>query len=186
MVSVLDINTTLKQLVLYMREPVRQIRVNRSRWDPILKKTYRWDETFTTPGSSTFLIGEDEDHPFICMLPELAWTVEQAHECLKPDEVKKLKKDEYVRQGEWFFVPTKIKFHHRKATRKTGIIKGRGRPHQVSEYINIWDYENKQEFIRGNVNHPDHRTLKFSNWARVYGNKEKILDLQLSGINWFD
>ena len=42
---------------------------------------------------------------FVCELPYAAYTLEQAREILKPDEIKKLKEGEYQRQGDLFFYP---------------------------------------------------------------------------------
>ena len=42
---------------------------------------------------------------FICELPYAAYTLNQARETLKPDEIKKLKEGEYQRQGDLFFYP---------------------------------------------------------------------------------
>lgn len=51
--------------------------------------------------TTAFLVGIDESSHFISQLPELATSVEEAHEILKPEGLG----DNYLRQGEWFFVP---------------------------------------------------------------------------------
>lgn len=51
--------------------------------------------------TTAFLVGIDESSHFISQLPELATSVEEAHEILKPEPLG----DNYLRQGEWFFVP---------------------------------------------------------------------------------
>jgi len=42
---------------------------------------------------------------FVCELPYAAYTLNQAREILKPNEIKKLKKGDYQRQGDLFFYP---------------------------------------------------------------------------------
>jgi hypothetical protein len=53
-----------------------------------------------------FLVGFDEDHTFICMLPQPATSVEDAHQLLMPTEVKKalLNGLEVLRSGELYLV----------------------------------------------------------------------------------
>lgn len=61
--------------------------------------------TQTTEDTDTsFLLGMDETAHFICQLPTQVSTVDEAHDVLKPPEVKRTKQD-WKRQGEWFFVP---------------------------------------------------------------------------------
>lgn len=55
------------------------------------------------PQKANFLVGIDEKHHFVCMLPKLVTSVEAAHEALRPKEVSKGAK----RHGEFFFVPVK-------------------------------------------------------------------------------
>src|SRR6202035_490038 len=71
---------------------------------------------------SKFLCGHDERHWFVAGIPEAApvGTVRQAKEALKPADVRiaqasralraeprsRRKNSAYVRQGEWFFLPT--------------------------------------------------------------------------------
>jgi hypothetical protein len=69
---------------------------------------------------SKFLLGEDERHLFVAGLPRLspAGTVRQAMQVLKPPEVQareiglsekvrnRRKNPAFLRQGEWFFIPT--------------------------------------------------------------------------------
>lgn len=74
------------------------------------EKSTRWElydwvkVTAHVPASDMVLLaGYDEDALFICELPKLVSSVEQAHEVLVPPEVKRA--SSYERQGEWFFVP---------------------------------------------------------------------------------
>jgi len=47
-----------------------------------------------------YLSSMDGNNFFLCQLPEVADTIDEAFASLKPREVK----DDYIRQGEWFFV----------------------------------------------------------------------------------
>lgn len=51
--------------------------------------------------TTAFLVGIDESSHFISQLPKLVTSVEEAHEVLKPKGLG----ENYLRQGEWFFVP---------------------------------------------------------------------------------
>lgn len=58
------------------------------------------------PTKTYFLIGWDEKHTFISMLSGPAKTVQEAHENLKPPEVKKAEREgrTVLRQGEYYFI----------------------------------------------------------------------------------
>lgn len=51
--------------------------------------------------TTAFLVGIDESSYFISQLPKLVTSVDEAHEVLKPAGLG----NNYLRQGEWFFVP---------------------------------------------------------------------------------
>jgi hypothetical protein len=93
---------------------------------------------------SKFLCGHDERHWFIAAIPELApvGNVQQAKEALKPPEVQarqvglktkersRRKNAAYIRQGEWFFVPTEIEEPDPLLVlRDEPLVRGRGKPH---------------------------------------------------------
>lgn len=62
--------------------------------------------TASVPAATTFfLVGYDEKHLFVSMLPKPVKTVQQAHRALLPKELLNKKKGSYFRQGEFFFVP---------------------------------------------------------------------------------
>lgn len=98
-----------------------------------------------------FLCGHDERHWFVAAIPEDAKvsTVKQAVEALKPDPVKtvqgkigiktkdlhKRKTADYVRQGEWFFVPRPdVAVQDFLIHKNEPLRRGRGKPHKA-EYL---------------------------------------------------
>jgi hypothetical protein len=96
---------------------------------------------------SKFLCGHDERHWFVAALPENApvGTLRQAKEALKPVEVQiaqarqqvstkarnRRKNAAYVRQGEWFFLPTpNLVVDERRVLRNEPLRRGNGgKPH---------------------------------------------------------
>lgn len=81
----------------------------RSRGGRILKETrYDWRVEMWTPSvDRRYLCGRDDLHLFIARLSG-GDTVAQAHESLKPDDVRRveaLTPGAVQRQGEWFFLP---------------------------------------------------------------------------------
>ena len=94
---------------------------------------------------SKFLCGHDERHWFVAAIPESApvGTVRQAKEALKPREVQnrqvglkaaernKRKNDAYIRQGEWFFIPTPLTPDNRLILKNEPIRRGSGKPHMA-------------------------------------------------------
>jgi hypothetical protein len=100
-----------------------------------------------TGSKSKYLCGHDERHWFVAAIPESApvGTVRQAKEALKPPEVQarqtgikakdrnRRKNDAYIRQGEWFFIPTKISEPDPVLVlKKEPLSRGRGsKPHMM-------------------------------------------------------
>jgi len=96
---------------------------------------------------SKYLCGHDERHWFVAAIPESApvGTVRQAKEALKPPEVQsrqtglkakdrnRRKNDAYIRQGEWFFIPTNIGEPDKDLVlKKEPLSRGRGsKPHMM-------------------------------------------------------
>jgi len=209
-VYVKDFDTKLNQLILYVKEPPRSFTVTMYKRVPGRRRMMSWMETITTPPVRNFLIGLDEEHPFMCILADLVDTVEQAHESLKPKEIKRLQPHEYKRQGEWFFVETNKTFPKITSQTKKGLSNGKGRPHKVSRLINLSedaekkikknkknkkddelkdgdDFVKKDEFyVKGVISHPDHKNVKFKNWTRVYENHELDMTTNIEGVSWVD
>jgi hypothetical protein len=96
---------------------------------------------------SKFLCGHDERHWFVAAVPESArgvTGVATAMQALQPDSVRwaiarkrpkdpfRRKNAAYVRQGEWFFVPTPdLVVDEGHVLRNEPITRGRGNPHFV-------------------------------------------------------
>ncbi|MCC9609068.1 hypothetical protein LOC68_07090 [Blastopirellula sp. JC732] len=93
-----------------------------------------------------FLCGHDERHWFVAGVPEAApvSSVVTAKEALKPDLVRDLesgkkgkrknrnrrKTETFIRQGEWFFIPTPGGVDDEQLVRKNEPLRrGRGKPH---------------------------------------------------------
>ncbi|KAA8492051.1 hypothetical protein FVE85_3489 [Porphyridium purpureum] len=192
-VEFLDSNRALRQAVLKVDEPEREINIRRTVWDPKLG-AYR-DETITqkTGGEvKHFLVGMDEQHLFVCQLPKAATKVAQAREDLKPKALKNVSSASVVRQGEWFF--TRV---DRKLAARLDNVSGwnlhmecglgvtqavlTGRPH-VADTIAVLD---GNEYCKGRVRHPDHKTKNFHEWHLVRKNTETAAP-QIKGLQWFD
>ena len=114
-------------------------------------------------------------------------TVRDAHGSLRTDTVRNFearnRRARVVRQGEWFFLP--ITRGQRKNLEK-GIVLAKtaigfqplGKPHVADERVVV----GINEFIRGRVRHPDHKTVRFDDWVHVVRNTE---DRRLA-TNWID
>lgn len=93
-----------------------------------------------------FLCGHDERHWFVAGVPEAApvSTVTTAMEALKPEIVRNLesgkkgkrkkrlrrKTDEFIRQGEWFFIPAPgVTADEKLVLQNEPLRRGRGKPH---------------------------------------------------------
>lgn len=95
-------------------------------------------------GKQRFLCGHDERHYFVAAVPDPVSTVEQAKDALKPPEARRarLRRRErgrrrtsaYVRQGEWFFIPSpgfnpgELPIHRKEPIQRSG-----GKPHICEE-----------------------------------------------------
>ena len=113
--EVVGLDAALRQLVLFVDEPVRGFEVRLPRTADVPdgavvvreKGGWQWVEQRTTGRARHFLCGMDEAHLFIALLPEPAKTVREAHEALCDARVGELEEEApapTVRQGEWFFV----------------------------------------------------------------------------------
>lgn len=97
-------------------------------------------------GEDRFLCGHDEYHWFVAALPgeTSAVNVVAAKDALKPQLVKRLeqrkhkgkhhrKSDVYLRQGEWFFIPSPHIGIDRSRVVRAGVLsRGGGKPHFCS------------------------------------------------------
>ena len=131
----------------------------------------------------SFLVGFDERHHFVSMLPETASSVEEAHAILRPKGLSK----EAKRQGEWFFDPVSQK----KARELTNFIvanssKVRARDlevnssHRALQLVEI----DKTKYVTGLVRDSReyrHEGLFLDGWHRVVRNLERVF--RASGAN---
>jgi len=182
--EVVDINTKLHQVILSVQEPERSLKVTRKVYRHKLMQYINATNTVVSPSEErTFLIGVDDGHLFACRLKKNSKTVTQAHKSLKPAVIKK-RRNNYFRQGEWFFVRAR-RFYYRRIwrSRLSGgrLTIGRGRPHIAEEAVR----SGKNTYVRGSITHPDHITLNFNQWYQVYSNNEKR-EIVARGLTWFD
>ena len=70
-------------------------------------------------------------------------------------------------------LPTEVPARH-------GLTSGNGRPHNAEWYVKIGN----EEFAKGSISHPEHKTLILKDWHRVYCNKETVR--QVKGLTWVD
>jgi len=189
-VEVLSIDDKLKQLVLLVQEEETTFTVEEFYHDSAHIQHKRII-TKTTPAIvRRFLIGMDELHLFIAPLKKSANTVKEAHDSLKPKNLRSKIKGTFKRQGEWFLVPCsnqELDEIERKLDSRNGqtdaqslvrisyskglgyVERSRGREHKADEVVVL---DGTREFARGNLLHPDHATVKLRDWHRVFKNAE--------------
>lgn len=172
-------------------------------------------ERETPSDTRHFLCGVDErNHPFIAQLSRSATSIREAHELLKPPELrgKKVKgfgknskvktKESVFRQGEWFFVkasPAELSMIESflakvPSQKKVPVQPTRGNPHTVDERVSLPVRTGAQGrtfpasvYVRGKVKHIEHETLEFQTWMRVLKNEEKGGSVVGSGAgSWID
>ena len=207
-IEVLGTDATHRQLVLFVEEARRRFEVRVARHVALLpgtrivseEKHARVIEQFTEASKRHFLCGMDEQHLFIAELPHGASSVHGAREALRAPEVPPSFADRrhgIVRQGEWFFLPIKARERAgvdeavRKGTilRNVGIAQGArlnraGRPHVADELVVLPARPLPLIFVRGEVHHPDHRTVTFREFRRTVPNRERFA--QPAGVLWVD
>ncbi len=207
-IEVLGTDPTRRQLVLFVEEARRRFEttVSRSATLPagarIVSETKfsRVVEQFTNAEKRHFLCGMDEQHLFIAQLPHGASSVHAARESLRAPEVPPSFADRrsgIVRQGEWFFLPTKerddrdllVALRKGDVLRSVGIaqaarIPRAGRPHVADEVVVLFGEPSPRIFVRGEIRHPDHRTVVFRDFRRVVPNRER--SSQPAGVLWID
>jgi hypothetical protein len=172
---------------------------------------------------AAYLCGRDERHWFVAAIPENtgAYDVQGAKDALKPPEVwdamarfhvPMSQRDQrrtraFIRQGEWFFIPTPdLKVNQRDVLHDEPIQRGGGKPH-VCQFLHrvagqrVWvsdvrpngitDDEARRwtrhdwskhswrsmvrgahVHVKGNIRHPDHKTIWLSDWHEVVMNRE--------------
>ena len=132
-----------------------------------------------------FLCGHDERHWFVAAVPEraAATTVKAAKVALQPEQVQealksvkrnkrgKRRNDAFVRQGEWFFMPTpgfNPEEHPGVVFEKNApISRGRGNPHMVQEiarFGGVTEYE-VTSFVTGRRG--DTKFITAAEWGRM-------------------
>lgn len=209
-VEVLGADRNHRQLVLFVDEPRRRFEV----WIPKAQRippgarvvretaTFRAIEQFTPGRKRHFLCGMDEQHLFIAELPWGASSTHAAREALRAPDVPSslvLRGEKIVRQGEWFFLPTlpreraevQVVVSRGRVARHVGIAQAArlpraGRPHVADEIVVIDNPPRAVPsiFVRGDVRHPDHRTVTFRDFRRTVPNREAFA--QPEGVLWVD
>ncbi len=145
----------------------------------------------TTGMKRHLLVGRDERQLFMCRLPKACTTVRDAHEALRPPEVK----DDAIRQGEWFFLSpsqseldelkhdlAKSRVWPRLKVSIGSIIPRAGKPHVADELV----VRDKKVYVRGAVRHDDHKTIRLYDWRQVVRNREVDEVRSLFGGTWID
>ncbi len=186
-VKVLNIDKALRQLVLFVNEPVRVFTTRR--WDPAARETVT--TSHQAGGRTKYLIGMDERSYFMAPVASTVTTVLDAHRALKPAavaslETRKNRAGKIVRQGEWFFVPlTSAEVCELEAAKpvihKKTPIPGAGKPHTADELFHFGE----NYYARGAVRHLDHKTVHFISWHRVVPNTEiRVRSPFGGGLQW--
>src|SRR5919106_3979202 len=203
-IEVEGVDSKFQQLVLMVHEPRRRFELEVSKREALApgtkilneKNDTRLIEQWTTDRKRHFLCGMDEQHLFVAQLPRPVSAVAAAHRALKPQHVDAAEKRglRVERQGEWFFVEilrhelreleAEVRANRARLRRRVGIaqaasINRRGRPHVADEGFMI----GAAIYARGDVRHPDHRTVHFREWRRVWGNLERIENM-IEGMTW--
>lgn len=209
-IEVLGADRPRRQLVLFVDEPRRrfEVWVHKSRRLPagarVVRETHtsRAIEQFTPGRKRHFLCGMDEQHLFIAELPWGVSSTHAAREALRSPDVPSslvLRGEPVVRQGEWFFLPTLPRERatiewmvgQHRVLRNIGIaqaarIPRAGRPHVADEVVVVVEDTRPfpHVFVRGEVRHPDHRTVVFRDFRRTVPNRERFA--QPEGVLWVD
>jgi hypothetical protein len=207
-VRVTDTDKDRRQLVLLVQEPSRpfEIPVWKARREappsefrglPLIRETpSQWIFQRWTPSTlRRFLCGMDERHLFIARF-EGGTTVKDAHRKLKPEAVLDADRSapgRTLRQGEWFFVKASsyelrvIEEQIRKSphfVERNASLGGNGRPHVADEVLRRIG---PKVYARGRIRHPDHKTLRLTDWRQVHRNTEvQASRTDSNGIYWVD
>jgi hypothetical protein len=134
--------------------------------------------TASVPASNMyFLVGFDESHMFVSMLPEKATTPKEAHRTLLPVELRK--RSDYLRQGEFFFVPISkedlkrisAKGFHYEIDQALPLMKNGDESDHVADVTLIPPHPWNECFVTGMISNDRHR-LFLNGWYRVMINLE--------------
>jgi hypothetical protein len=222
-IEVLSTDRSFEQLVLRVKEPrrryveiVRKTSVFRpdavearaqSTGGRILKETrYDWRLEMWTPAADRrYLCGRDDLHLFIAQVRD-GNSVADAHESLKPDEVRAAEASSpgsVQRQGEWFFLPPSGEELDRlaawlgerpRALQPAAPVGNGSRPHVADFVVHVdrrvrtphREYRRPETYARGAVVHPDHRRLWLEGWRRVVRNREMGGTADGLRVRWID
>lgn len=212
-VKVLDVDKKHKQVLLAVKEPSKTFESNvgtfgRSKEE--MQKEFGTRLVFydkhtsrikkTTPGAERrILCGVDEGHYFISVVPGKPKTVAEAHVALTPKLLRNRK--DYIRQGEWFFVPLSEKEYaqllrdwptnyYTNTSIDSQFEKNSDNYHYADEML-VWEtnvVKTGNEYfpilVRGEIRHDRHKTIDLGDkWHLVLQNEE-ILDVD--GIDFVD
>jgi hypothetical protein len=159
-----------------------------------------------TPASARHVLaGRDERQLFMCQLPERVTSVKQAHDALRAPEATGKSRSALtrpVRQGEWFFLVAtdeelrsleaavrKSRAVIRKKAAINSFIPRAGKPHVADEIVRVTfpgSFGDVRVFVRGAIRHPDHHTLRITQWRRVVRNREMDVGRSPLGGTWID
>ena len=138
--------------------------------------------------TTAFLVGIDESSYFISQLPELVTSVEEAHEILKPEGLG----DNYLRQGEWFFVPVTDPLVvedlddrlRRSLNRRGSAVFGEMERHSSHQGIAVTAYGGRYAIgpiVDTRKGH--HKLLMLDGWHKVMRNTEVVVK-QAAAPRW--
>lgn len=132
----------------------------------------------TRSTKTTFLIGIDEERPFISVLKKHVNTVKQAHDELKPSGLKA----GYKRQGEWFFIPVSKKMDIELTSKFMKQPRSYHLPYEgfaleqnSSHRSSFVMHHDKKKYVRGKIRDTRkgmHAPLYLKVWHEVIRNNE--------------
>jgi len=138
--------------------------------------------------TTAFLVGIDESSHFISQLPELATSVEEAHEILKPEGSG----DNYLRQGEWFFVPVTDPLVvedlddrlRRSLNRRGSAAFGEMERHSSHQGIAVTAYGGRYAIGPIVDIREHHKRLMLDEWHKVIRNTEVVVKQAAPRWHW--
>jgi hypothetical protein len=139
------------------------------------ERDYRYEVVASAPKSDQFfLVGFDEKHMFVSMLPKAVTSVAEAHSVLAPKEVQGRK--DVLRQGEFFFIPVteaeiKILCRVRQIIECDAGIRRSDGVESDHYAMTLVEYSGHQ-FATGPISHERHEILFLNGWYRVAVNNE--------------
>lgn len=223
-IKVLDVEPEFSQILLKVHEPKRRFiqAVPKSPWTTrksvserakatggsILEERRHWWllELFTPDEERFYLCGRDDLYLFIAQVDKVRRVLD-AHEALKPDEVREAEvrnPGRTSRQGEWFFIPPRREeieqlkeyvSEHPKSLKRFKPIGLGGKPHLAEKLVRLdrrfkrgrREHRRLDVYVRGSVEHSDHRTLRLATWQRAVRNRELIpVREDRTRLRWID